>query len=83
MLVQIIDMLQRKAFFFFLAVKKAYRELLGIVEAKTANRLSVVIVQQNRTVTLSIAHNDAPWADHFAQNGPDNMEALNFFCCRD
>jgi hypothetical protein len=44
-------------FLFFLFIEQAKSKLVLVVEAKSTDRLSVVVVEQNGTVALRITHN--------------------------
>src|SRR5690606_23834980 len=48
--------------------------LLGcIVEVQAAERLPVVIVEQDAAVTLHVAHDNPPRVNHFTEDSSDNM----------
>ena len=87
-LVQVVHMFKHDTLFLeaiLRAFARAVKEpdvFLRAIEVEPANRLAVVVVEQNAAVALHVAHHDPFDRNDFAQDCPDDVEAFEFFLGR-
>ena len=80
--VELIQVGQRDSLFILLAVHQPNGKASGIIEAQAANRLAVVVVQEDGAIALGIPHHNPLGGNHVTQNRANDMEAFDFLGIR-